>query len=34
MTRFNNATQGKFTTEQQIPSNVDDPRYAYYPIGN
>jgi hypothetical protein len=34
MARFDNATQGKFTTKQRIPSNVDDPRHAYYPIDN
>jgi hypothetical protein len=34
MTKFDIATQGKFTIKQQIPSSVDDPRHAYYPTGN
>jgi hypothetical protein len=34
MIKFYIATQGKFTTKQQIPNSVDDPRHAYYPIGN
>jgi hypothetical protein len=34
LTRSDNATQGKFTSKQRIPSSVDDPRHAYYPIGN
>jgi hypothetical protein len=34
MTKTDNATQGKFTTKQRIPSSVDDPRHAYYPTGN
>jgi hypothetical protein len=34
MTKYDIATQGKFTTNQRIPSNVADPRHAYYPTGN
>jgi hypothetical protein len=34
MTKFDIATQGKFTAKQRIPSSVDDPRHANYPIGN
>jgi hypothetical protein len=34
MTKFDIATQGKFTTKQRIPNSVDDPRHAYYPTGN
>jgi hypothetical protein len=34
MTKFDIATQGKSTTKQRIPNSVDDPRLAYYPIGN
>jgi hypothetical protein len=34
MTKLDNATQGKFTYKQRIPSSVDDPRHAYYPTGN
>jgi hypothetical protein len=34
MTKYDIATQGKTTTKQRIPSSVDDPRHAYYPIGN
>jgi hypothetical protein len=34
LTKLNNATQGKFSNKQRIPSSVDDPRHAYYPIGN
>jgi hypothetical protein len=30
MTKLDNATQGKFTTKQQIPNSVGDPRHAYY----
>jgi hypothetical protein len=29
MTKHDIATQGKSTTKQQIPINVDDPRHAY-----
>jgi hypothetical protein len=34
MTKHDIAMQGKSTTKQRIPSSVDDPRHAYYPIGN
>jgi hypothetical protein len=34
MTKYDIATQGKFTIKQRIPSSVDDPRHAYYPTGN
>jgi hypothetical protein len=34
MTKLDNATQGKFTSEQRILSSIDDPRHAYYPTGN
>jgi hypothetical protein len=34
MTKHDIATQGKFITKQGIPSSVDDPYHAYYPIGN
>jgi hypothetical protein len=34
MTKYDIATQGKSTNKQRIPSSVDDPRHAYYPIGN
>jgi hypothetical protein len=34
MTKLDIATQGKSTTKQRIPNSVDDPRHAYYPIGN
>jgi hypothetical protein len=34
MTKSDIATQGKSTTMQRIPSSVDDPCHAYYPIGN
>jgi hypothetical protein len=34
MTKLDNATQGKFTSKQRIPSSVDDPHHAYYPTGN
>jgi hypothetical protein len=34
MTKFDNATQGKFTTKQRIQSNIDDPRHAYYPTAD
>jgi hypothetical protein len=34
MTKNDIATQGKSTTKQQITSSIDDPRHAYYPIGN
>jgi hypothetical protein len=34
MTKTDIATQGKFTTEQRMPSSIDDPRHAYYPTGN
>jgi hypothetical protein len=34
MTKTDNATQGKSTTKQRIPSSVDDPHHAYYPTGN
>jgi hypothetical protein len=33
VTKLDNATQGKFTSKQRIPSSVDDPRHAYYPTG-
>jgi hypothetical protein len=34
MTRYYIAMQGEFTIKQRIPSSADDPRHAYYPIGN
>jgi hypothetical protein len=34
MTKYDIAMQGKSKTKQRIPSSVDDPRHAYYPIGN
>jgi hypothetical protein len=34
MTKYDIATQGKFTTKQRLTSCIDDPRHAYYPIGN
>jgi hypothetical protein len=34
MTKYDITTQGKFTTKQRIPNNVDDPCHAYYPTGN
>jgi hypothetical protein len=34
MTKFDIATQGKFTTKQWIPNSVDGSHYAYYPTGN
>jgi hypothetical protein len=34
MTKTDIATQGKPTTMQRIPSNVDGPCHAYYPIVN
>jgi hypothetical protein len=34
MTKYDIAMQGKSTTKQRIPSSVDGPRHAYYPIGN
>jgi hypothetical protein len=34
MTKSDIATQGKSTIEQRTQSSVDDPRHAYYPIGN
>jgi hypothetical protein len=34
MTKYYIAMQGKYTIKQRIPSSVDDPRHAYYPIGN
>jgi hypothetical protein len=34
MTKFDIATQGKFTIKQRISNSVDDPRHAYYPTGN
>jgi hypothetical protein len=34
MTKYDIATQGKSITKQRIPNSVDDPRHAYYPIGN
>jgi hypothetical protein len=34
MTKSENCHAGKFTTTQWIPSSVDDPHHAYYPIGN
>jgi hypothetical protein len=34
MTKLDNATQGKCTSKQRIPSSVDDSRHAYYLTGN
>jgi hypothetical protein len=34
MTKFDIATQGKSSIEQQTQSSIDDPRHAYYPTGN
>jgi hypothetical protein len=34
MTKHDIATQGKSITKQRIPSSVDEPSHAYYPIGN
>jgi hypothetical protein len=34
ITKYGIATQGKSTPKQRIPISVDDPRRAYYPIGN
>jgi hypothetical protein len=34
MTKSDIATQGKSIIEQRTQSSGDDPRHAYYPIGN
>jgi hypothetical protein len=34
MTKFDIATQGKSSIEQQTRSSVDDPHHACYPTGN
>jgi hypothetical protein len=34
MTNSDNATEGKFTTKQQIQNNIDDLRHVYHPTSN
>jgi hypothetical protein len=34
MTKYDIAMQGKSTTKQRIPNNIDGPHHAYYPTGN